>query len=181
MLSAASWNSQVRLDIERFFASYEEIKRRFKFGSMPRNEWQAAVARMQAEAKPIKAKYEAGIHGESSLFAKTLTNTLDPDQLTSVQTLHQVRANRAYANYIRYTLAFIDPKLPLSKMQRDTITELMLEHTTPPESYGTLLHPAYRVLSRMAQIEDQIRVLFSDQEWAVIEPLIEIAKKAVRE
>ncbi len=170
-----------QLDIERFFASYESIKRRFKFGSMPRNEWQAAVAKMQAEVKPFKTRYEAGIHGETSLFAKTLANTLDHDQLTSVQTLDQVRANRAYANYIRYTLASIDLKLPLSRKQRETISELLLEHTTPPESYGPLLHPTYHVISRMAQIEDRIRVLFSDQEWAVIEPLIEVAKKAVRE
>lgn len=170
-----------QLDIERFFASYEEIKRKFKFGSMPQNEWRATVARMQAEAKPVKAKYEADIHGKSSLFAKTLTRTLDPDQLTSLQTLDQVRANRTYANYIRYTLAFIDPKIPLTKLQRDTITELMLQKTTPPDSYGTSLQPAYRVLSRMAQIEDRIHDLFSDQEWAVFRELLKRAKAAAEE
>jgi hypothetical protein len=170
-----------QIDIERFFASYEDIKRKFKFGSMPRNEWQAAIARMQAEAKPIKEKYEAGIHDESSLLAKTMTKTLDADHLTSVRTLHQVRANRTYANYIRYTLAFIDPKIPLTKLQRDTITELMLRKTTPPDSYGSSLQPAYRVLSRMARIEDQIRDLFSDQEWAVIGELIKRAKAEAEE
>lgn len=165
-----------QIDIERFFAGYEEVKRNFKFGSMPQNEWRATVTRMQAEAKPIKAKYEAGIHGKSSLYAKTLTKTLDPDQLTSLQTLDRVRANRTYANYIRYTFAFLDPKVPLTKLQRDTITELMLQKTTPPDSYGTALQPAYRVLSRMAQIEDQINDLFSDQEWAVIRDLLKRAK-----
>jgi len=170
-----------QLDIQRFFDGYESIKRRFKFGTMPRNEWQATVARMQAEVKPFKTRYETGIHGKTSLFAKTLTNTLDQDQRTSVQTLDQARANRAYTNYIRYTLASIDLKFPLSKKQRETISELLLERTTPPESYGPLLHPTYHVISRMAQIEDQIRVLFSDEEWAVIEPLIEVATKAVQE
>jgi hypothetical protein len=170
-----------QLDIQRFFASYEDTKRSYKFGRMPRDQWRAAVARMQAEAKPFKAKFEAGIHGKSSLYAKTLANTLDQDQLTSVQTLDQVRAHRTYANYIRYTLAFIDPKVPLSKQQRETISELLLQHTTPPESYGTMLVPAYRVLSRMAQIEERIRGLFSDQEWAVIEPLIKRGKAAAEE
>jgi hypothetical protein len=170
-----------QLDIERFFAGYEGIKRKFKFGRMPQNEWRATVTRMQAEAKPMKAKFEAGIHGKSSLFAKTLTKTLDPDQLTSLQTLDQVRANRTYANYIRYTLAFLDPKVPLTKLQRETIIELMLQETTPPDSYGTSLQPAYRVLSRMAQIEDPIRDLFSDQEWARISEILKRAKAAAEE
>lgn len=169
------------LDIARFFASYEDLKRRFKFGGMTRNEWQATIAKMQTEAKPIKAKYEAGMHGKSSLFAKTLTRILDPKQRATLRSLHQTRAIRTYANYIRYTLAFVDPQLPLTKLQRDTITELMLQKTSPPDSYGTSLTPAYRVLSRMAQIEDQIRELFSDQEWVVISALVTRAKQMAKE
>lgn len=161
-----------RLDIERFFARYEEVKRTFKFGTMDRNDWQAAIARMREESKPIKATFDAGLHGESSLFAKTLVQTLDQDQLTSVQTLHQVRANRTYAKYIRFTLSLIDPKIPMTKAQREAIMELMLEKTSPPDSYGTQTESAFAVLRRMSEIEDEIRELFSDQEWKVMSELI---------
>lgn len=168
-----------QIDIHRFFARCEGAKRTVKFGSIPRDQWQAQHQRMRAETRPLTARYAGGLHDESSLFAKTLATTLDEEQRLRVDELFQARAHSTYANYIRMTLALIDQTVPLTQAQRSTITTLLLSKTDPPKSFGTSFTPLLTVLRQMQQVEVELREVFSDKEWQVIKRMIRAGEGVV--
>ena len=167
-----------QIDIHRFFSQYECVKRTITFGSIPRHEWQAQLTQMRQKIDPMMLQYAQGLHEESSLFGKTAAMTLDADQYASVRRLRQERAKSTYANYIRVTLAMIDRMVPLTQVQRSTISTLLLSKTDPPRSHGSSTMQLFGVLNQMGQIEDEIHQLFSEQEWNVISRLIKTAKAA---
>jgi hypothetical protein len=160
------------IDIHRFFFDYAIAKQGLKFGTIPRDQWQTQFAAAQKKILPLKTRYSNGLHGESSLFDKTMTTVLDKQQNESVQALFRERERLRYANYIQATLKFVDRRIPLTASQRSTISELLLTHTKPPESFGTSSTPLYVVLSRMGKIEDELGEVFSDKEMVVIRQLI---------
>jgi hypothetical protein len=167
-----------QIDIHRFFASYEDLKRTIPFGNLPRKEWQTRLAQIQDEVLPMKTRFSQGLHGETSLFAKTLATTLNAEQNRNVHELFLQRARNVYVNYIRVTLAVVDRAVPLTRKQRSRISKLLISQTEPPASYGTSATPIHQVLHRMAQVEKELREVFSEQEWVVISKLIQTGEDA---
>ena len=129
------------------------------------------------EALPLKTRYHQGLHGETSLFAKTLSTTLSAEQNRSVEELFQKRARNVYLNDIRVTLAVIDRIVPLTRKQRSGISKLLISRTQPPASYAASTAPIQQVLSRMAQVEQELREVFPENEWVVISKLVQTSKE----
>ncbi len=169
-----------QIDIHRFFASYQDAKRTIQFGSLPRDQWQAQITRLQTETRPLLMRYAGGLHGKSSLLRKTIASALDAEQRENVEAMFRERERTTYANHIRVTISVIDGTVPLTEAQRSTIMRLLLAKTEPPESYGTSRMTLLIVLNQMAQIRDELRESFSEKEWNVIERIIQAGAVAMK-
>ena len=164
-------------DIQRFFNDYEEVKRGMTFGNIPRDEWQA----VWQKAQPLSTRFAAGLHGRRSLLKKTLTSTLGPEQLEQFTAVKAERDRLIYQDNIRMTLSMVDRKVPLTKQQRDQITQLLLAKSSPPEFYGQSSMRFYAVLIELAKMpQDELRELFSETEWRVIDGLMRQARAMER-
>ncbi len=160
-------------DIHRFFTDYQRVKRSMTFGGIPRDKWQQVWQKTQ----PLSARYTDGLHGPRSLLAKTVLSTLDADQRTRFATLQKDHDIAIYSDHIRMALAMIDRKVPLTRGQRNDLTDLLVRDTSPPEYYGQTSMHFYVVLGRMSELrEKDLKQIFSDTEWPLIKGLMQQGK-----
>jgi len=156
-------------DIHRFFTDYEAVKRGMKFGGIPRDEWQEVWQRTQ----PLSTRFAAGLHGPRSLLVKSIASTLGPEQRESFSAMKREHEVAIYIDNIRMTLALIDRKVPLTRQQRETITEMLVRTTDPPQFYGQSNMRFYVVLIQMADLpRTQFKAVFNESEWKVIDGLL---------
>ncbi len=160
-------------DIHRFFNEYERVKRGMTFGGIPRDEWQAVWRKTQ----PLSTKFAAGLHGPKSLFAKTVSSALDDHQRAEFDEMKETRDIAIYVDNIRMTLSMLERKVPLTRKQRDTIIELLVDETEPPDYYGQASMHFYVVLVQMAKMpQEKLKPVFSNDEWQVIDGMLRQAK-----
>ncbi|MCG8648238.1 MAG: hypothetical protein MI861_00305 [Pirellulales bacterium] len=162
-----------RGDIHRFFTDVQRVKRGIKFGGIPRDQWQQVWQKTQ----PLQARYSAGLHGSNSLFAKTISAALEPSQRETFAATKRKREQAIYEDNIRMALSMLDRKVPLTRRQRLTVTELMLKETSPPTFYGEASMHFYVVLFQMTQVpQDELKSIFADNEWQVVDGMLRQAK-----
>ncbi len=157
-----------QIDIHRFFAQYAAVKRTMRFRGLSKNEWAAQYSRVEVEMRPLRERFQGGLHDDASLLTKACKSILDKQQQARVEDFFQQRAKATYSDYIRVTLAYVDRTVPLTTRQRSRITELILLHTDPPKSYGLEFNPVFTVLSKMSEIETELLGEFSDEEWVIM-------------
>ena len=156
-------------DIHRFFTDYETVKRGMTFGGIPRDEWQEVWQRTQ----PLSTRFAAGLHGPRSLLVKSIASTLGPEQRESFDAMKRERDVAIYIDNIRMTLALIDRKVPLTRQQRETITEMLVRTTDPPQFYGQASMRFYVILIQMAELpRPQFKAVFNDDEQKLIDGLL---------
>ncbi len=169
-----------QLDIHRFFARYDEAKRAIPFGNVRRDQWQQLSIESHAAVRPLSRQFLQGLHGESSLFDKTMRSMLDDDAVARVQQSNQESARADYADQIDTAMLVVGRQVRLTPEQRTAIREKLLAETDPPAMFGTSLMPLYYVLANMGDIEDDLRGLFSEQDWRTLGKLIEAGRTATR-
>jgi hypothetical protein len=166
-----------RGDIHRFFTDYERVKRGMTFGGIPRDEWQEVWQKTQ----PLSTRFAAGLHGARSLLAKSITSTLAPEQKEVFDAMKRQRDTDIYLDHIRMTLALIDRKIPLTRQQRDTVTQMLIRGTTPPLFYGQSNSRLYVVLLKMTELpEEELRAVFNQDEWKIVDALLRQARAMER-
>ena len=110
---------------------------------------------------------------------KSLGSTLREDQFEDVTKLFSERARNTYSNYIQIAISAVDRRIPLTRVQRSRMMELLLSQTNPPATYGSSSTPLAHVLTRMTQIEPQLRDVFSQQEQALLRQLIQAGEVVI--
>jgi hypothetical protein len=174
-----TWVQAGEIDIHRFFEACAARKQGFKF-NVSQDEPNAIMARAALEVGELKERYEAGLHGDGSLFEKVVASTLEPNDRVTLQQFLDVRRTAQYRAYILATLTLLDRLVPLTIEQKDRITKLLLEKTEPPQNFGSGSDSLQVVLACMWQIEAELQVVFLPNEWEVVRPLIESSKQAVQ-
>jgi hypothetical protein len=169
-----------RLDIHRFFSRYEQAKRGIPFGSVRRDRWQQLSIEAHASVRPLSRQFLQGLHGDSSLFDKTLQTMLDAASVSRVKRANEEAARSDYADQIDTAMLVIGRQVRLTPDQRTAIREKLLVETDPPAMFGTSLMPLYFVLANMGDIEDELRGLFNEQDWRTLGKLIEAGRTATR-
>ena len=163
------------IDIQRFFAAFEEMKSRWKFGSIPQDVFSAQFPKMRTAALPLMDRYQAGLHEEGSLYQKTKANLLAPDDFKKMEALSQKRKHKLYRNMVRATVASLDSRLPLTINQREGFIETVLKHTEPLEPHDYNEPMLFIVLPKFKEIEAELKPLFSEEEWPVVLQFINLA------
>jgi hypothetical protein len=157
-------------DIHRFFAEYERVRDSCMFGQISRDDLQE----LMTKAQPLQKRYQNGLHDGGSLFDKMVSSILTGQQRETLDAMREERRRREYRDRIRISLMFLDRKLPMTAAQRDEVTELLVEHTAPPQQYGNQAVQLVMVLGQLAKVpNDRLRALFGDDQWEVMQSVIE--------
>jgi hypothetical protein len=152
-------------DICRFFDAFDSVLQAAPLGPLPQHEWQQAWQEVQQRLQPLQAQYQAGLHGEESLFRKTIPSALSSEQLVAFQKMEDERSRKHYQALVKATLAAIDNTVPLTADQRAQIIKLVVEKTEPPQGRFAGENQYQFVLYQMSQIQDDLKPLFTDREW----------------
>ena len=165
-----------RIDIHRFFEEYKAIKRTLPFGTVNRDQWQATFGKAQEAVGPLRERFTSGLHGEDSLFMKAIHSTLGESQRRKLASAMADQALETYRNQIRVTLALLDRRTPMTEDQRSRILDLMVRKTEPirGDAYFQM-----KVLTRMGQVEEELRQILTPEEWEVWKTLIGMSSKSV--
>ncbi len=157
-------------DVERFFAQYKCKKAGMKFGSLTQDEWQ----KMWQEVQPLQARFQAGIYADDSLLEKTVSLTLDEQQLKRYEEIRREHDKKLFDKYMLATLAIIERKSPMTRAQRTRFLTLVDKHAEPPKYYGQSTYPIYAVLFQISKVpEKELKAIFSDAEWQVINQYVQ--------
>jgi len=152
-----------RGDIKRFFNKIEEKRRAFQSVAHDR----AKIGAVFQELQPLQIAFNAGLFGENSLFAKTLVKTLDADQARRYETALRERRQFHYRSRVDLVVATLGNAVGLSTDQRRRFTQLYLDETRPPKSFGRNDYQA--VLLQAANLpEEKLKPIFNDTQWRVL-------------
>ncbi len=164
------------IDIQRFFAAFDELKSRWKFGSIPQDVFSAQFPKMRTAALPLMERYQKGLHGEGSLYHKAKVAILTPSDFDTTQAFTLKRKQKLYRNLVRATVASLDSRLPLTIEQREAVIKTIMENTEPmdPQDYNEPM--LFATLPKLKEVESKLQPIFSEQEWLVVKQFIALAE-----
>lgn len=160
-----------RGDIKNFFEQVEAVRQKFLLVRKDQNKFNE----LWQEIQPLQTTLKAGLHGEDSLFYKTLRNALDPQQLSRYLQVDGERKAYQYRAKVELVVAMLEANLPLRDEQRQKLILLILENTRPPRRFGNADY--YVVLWNVSQVpKDKLRPLFEDTEWRILSQQLDQAR-----
>ena len=159
-----------RADIDRFFDSFEDLKRSTRFGQVDQLEYQKVWQKFQ----PLERRFAGGLFKEGSLFQKTLRSQLDSSQVTQYEDSERARAVRQYRSAVEGAVAMIELKIPLTIEQRKQLIEVTMSRTKPPVGRLEGHNKLYAVLFAMSEIpEGELQPIFLDNEWVAMKRILQ--------
>ena len=160
-----------RGDIKNFFEQVEALRKKFMLVRKDQNKFND----LWQEIQPLQLTLKAGLHGDESLFFKTLRNALNPEQLSRYLQVDGQRRAYQYRAKVELVVAMLDNTLPLRDQQRQKLIALIVENTRPPRRFGNA--DFYVILWNTSQIpKDKLRPLFDDAEWKALSQQLDQAR-----
>ncbi len=163
------------IDIQRYFAAFEELKSQWKFGSIPQDFFSAQFPKMRTAALPLMERYKKGLHGEGSLYHKAKQLLLTPLDFKTTEAFTLKRKQQLYRNLIQATIASLDSRLPLTIQQREAVINTILENTDPMDPHDYNEPMLFATLPKLKEVENKLEPLFSEEEWPVVQQFIALA------
>jgi hypothetical protein len=155
-------------DIRRFVDRVEEIKLRYRTTNFGHGGWN----RVFQEIEPLKTVLRNGLFANDSLFAKTLSKTLTPEQADVYERSMSERRLFQHRARIEMTVLRLGTHLGLRDAQRKQLVQLMVEQTEPQP---TLEQPdrdqvvGLYLLSRLP--DKRLKPIFDAQQWRELQSL----------
>ncbi len=160
-----------RGDIKRFFRQADEVRSKFdklKDDQQKLNEIVQAV-------QPLQTKLRGSFFGDDSLLSKTIKTTLTGKQAELYEGRQRERRRFAYEAKIAFALVTLEQGVPLREEQREQFTQVLLEETEPPRSFGQQV--VYEVFYQAATIdEEKLEKIFDRAQWKAIRRLLRTAE-----
>lgn len=163
------------LDIQRYFAAFDSIKSRWKFGSIPQDVFSAQFPQMRTSAQPLIERYQIGLHAEGSLYHKAKLQILSPSDFNTTETFTQKRKQTLYRNLVKATVASLDSRLPLTVQQRESMIKIIMEHTEPLDPHDYNEPMLFATLGKLKEVESRLQPVFSEEEWPIVQQFIALA------
>lgn len=164
------------IDIQRFFAAFEELKSRWKFGSIPQDLFSEQFPRMRAAALPLMERYQTGLHGEGSLYHKAKLMILTPSDFETTEKFTLKRKQKLYRNLIRATVASLESRLPLTIRQREAMIKTIMENTEPMDPHDYNEPMLFATLPKLKEVENKLQPIFTEEEWPVVQQFMALAE-----
>jgi hypothetical protein len=150
-----------RGDIKRFFDKIEEVKRKFQNGQNDFNVniWQ--------DVQPLQVELNTGLFGDDSIYMKTISKTLDGDQISRYESSLRERRMVRYKATIEWFVAHLDKGLGFSDDQRQRFVDLLVNESRPPRKFGQGDY-WYLMLQTALIPESRIKPLFDVPQWRLL-------------
>ncbi len=150
-----------RGDVKRYFDEVEIRRDRFNELRHDRQKMNEIFQDIQ----PLQQRLNKGLFDQQSLFFKVLQQTLTDQQRDSYQREASLRSERRAAAAVRVAMVEFEHLIPLTHVQRERLSELLLKHSPPVEIASGYLK--YLMHYRMSQIEEsEIEGLFDETQHA---------------
>lgn len=121
-----------RGDYARFSRQVDELKRKYVGKTYDQNE----VGNVYQKLQPLSQAYQAGLLGDSSLFAKVRANTLTSEQAAKFDHMEAKRRQARFAAKVGLFIMTVERSCPLTDKQRTALKELFLAEMKPPKQFG---------------------------------------------
>jgi hypothetical protein len=136
-------------DYARFKEEIDELRAEFVGKAYDQND----MNKIWQKISPVQQKYQAGLLGEKSLFAKVVQTTLTPEQHEEFDAAQAERRKAKHAAKVRLFVAMLDQSCPMKASQRDAFVELLLKDTKP--ALRTSEYDWYVVIVQVAKLPDK--------------------------
>lgn len=153
-----------RGDIARFMQDLTELDLHTQDIDMQNlGQNQELMQRIWPILMPARQKIEQGLHGEHSLFYKTLDSLLSQEQKEIYEQHQQQKLLRQTLAISRLTLAEFEKKMPLSKKQRDRIIELIEQSPKPKKIEQSMSYYLGIIILAKLPVAEMSEILTEDQ------------------
>ena len=147
-------------DIQRFETRVDDLKASVKLGAMPPEKY----TELFQKTRPLQILVQQGLFGRTSLFQKTLTTLLRPEQLVRYEQLDRERRAWRYRARVEMCVAQFDAVLGLRDDQRHRLVQLILNKTRPPRNFGQ--SDRWLVLVQMSRLpEEELKSILDPAQW----------------
>lgn len=153
-----------RGDIKRFFSRFEDAKRRFQLVKNDPNMAQG----IHMEIQPLQITLQAGLFHDTSLFAKSLRNTLSDEQFASYEALRRERQTFHHRAQVELAIALLEQSMPLESKRRRELVSFLLKETKPITKRSQ--YDNYVMFIQLGRIpEAKLRPHFDAVQWKTME------------
>ncbi len=152
-----------RGDIKKFFEEVEVVRKKFLLIRKDQNR----INEIWQDIQPLQMTFMGGLHGDKSLFHKTLVNLLNAEQRKNYEAFSSERQKFQFRAKVELVVAILESSLPLRDEQRQKLIKLIVEETKPPRSYGQMDY--YIVMWNVSKLpEAKLKPLFDNVEWKTL-------------
>jgi hypothetical protein len=150
-------------DVKRFLSEVQTLRERFMKVRRNRN----AFGKIWEDIRPLQAKFNAGLFGESSFFNKVLRRTLNDEQSSKYEEAMWQRKQARYLAKLKLVVAIMERNMPLRAEQREQFIDVLRQETKPPMAFGQ--YDYYVVLFQVAKVpEEKLKPIFDEPQWKVL-------------
>ena len=158
-------------DVKRLWDSAEQLREAFRQVGQD----QQKFSKVASQVGPLQMKLQSGDFGESTLYHKVLTRTLDREQLARYQQQEQERRRFRYEAKIELAVTMLETTMPLRAEQRQQFVKLLLDETEPPKKFGP--HDYLVVFYRARKLEEKrLKPIFDDAQWQTLQKMLDQAQ-----
>lgn len=151
-----------RGDIERFFRTFEDVKKKFQ---LIRND-QQKVNEIFQDISPLQARMMTGLFDRDSLLRKCLVNTITREQFLKYHKVDEERSRFHHESKIGLVVTMLDQYAPITAEQRQQLSALLLRETRPLRKSGQ--YDYYVMMHQVSKIdEEKFKTILDDIQWQV--------------
>jgi hypothetical protein len=155
-------------DTARFFDEVEVVRRKFLAAANDQN----AIGQIWQHIQPLQMKLAAGLFNDQSLYAKVLAKTLDGEQSKQHREILEERRRYRYRATIEAAVATLDDGVAFNDKQRQTIIQMLVDKTNPPQSFGQ--QDYFLVLYRLSTLpQDDLSQVLDVRQRKLLAPQLE--------
>jgi hypothetical protein len=159
-------------DLQHFETRVADLKAACQTGAMRPDEWN----KVYRKAQPLRLELQRGLFGNGSLFQKTLSTVLRPEQAVRYEQIDRERRVFRYRARVELSVAQLDAVVGLRDEQRRRLVQLILDKTRPPKSFGQFGN--YVVLIQMSRLpEETLKSIFLAEQWREVQRRLIQAKR----
>ncbi len=163
-----------RGDIRRFLGRVEQLKSRYHRNRLTVDDWRV----VRQESLHLRASL-SGLFAGDSLFAKTLSSVLTPEQFASLDQVEVERRAFQHRAGVHMTVLRLSTALGLSDDQWKRLEEVLLKETRPaqftdrpyPAVYFNVVYGQMRSIPR-----EKLQPIFEPWQWRIMQQKLNTAR-----
>jgi hypothetical protein len=149
-----------RGDLKRILDAYDDKKKKFRATGGDQNR----INEIFQDIQPLQQMIAAGPFGEGSIFAKSISRTLDPAQAERFEKVATEKRTYRYRARVELAVNLLDGYVGMTADQRRRLVKVIVDETRSPRKFGRQDYQVVMLLASKVP-EAKIRPIFDDAQW----------------